>query len=457
MKMRQYLMTVAAILIVTSALAQETLVETVTVPAKTTQKSRLIEAAPQSEIEARFAGESSSAIVRVFAYDKDHKLVGTEDPEEEEAFFTFRPQKAGEYYLLFQNPTSEDAKVKITLARSRGAPTRFEPAAIVRVFYACDRQILTNSPLPTFAAEFTNTLTYGVCNIAVPRAHELGELEGPSVFKLDFLRPAVEKVELVSGEKRTETQLYQAIEARNRISTNKSVLVFVHGFNVDFREGIRRVAQISYDLAHDGPVVFFSWPSEGQMSPAGYERDQRNSDLSVKVFKGFLKRLQQEAPDCTINIIAHSMGNKILARALQELTLEDPHHPKFGEIVMFAPDMDTGLFVQCLENAAPTARRLTLYASSRDLALKTSEGAARYPRAGEGGDDLVVTPWLESIDASVVDTSALGFYHSYYADNGTVLSDLFYLLQGKSPDERFGFDREKKNGMVYWRFKKRAR
>jgi hypothetical protein len=41
------------------------------------------------------------------------------------------------------------------------------------------------------------------------------------------------------------------------------------------------------------------------------------------------------------------------------------------------------------------------------------------------------------------DTSLLGLGHSYYADNRTIISDLFYLLRGHGPRERASLQQRK--------------
>ena len=42
---------------------------------------------------------------------------------------------------------------------------------------------------------------------------------------------------------------------------NNQLLVFVHGYNVDFDNAVRRAGQLAYDLNFDGPTFLFSWPS----------------------------------------------------------------------------------------------------------------------------------------------------------------------------------------------------
>jgi len=81
----------------------------------------------------------------------------------------------------------------------------------------------------------------------------------------------------------------------------------------------------------------------------------------------------------------------------------------------------------------------TLYASSNDEAIRISKEPHSYPRAGEAGDDIIILPGLDTIDASMVDTSLIG--HSYFAEKRSVLSDLFYLLgEGKPPSQRHSLE-----------------
>jgi hypothetical protein len=56
-----------------------------------------------------------------------------------------------------------------------------------------------------------------------------------------------------------------------------------------------------------------------------------------------------------------------------------------------------------------------------------------------------------------VDTSMLGVYHQYYADNKTILSDLFQLMRGAPVANRFGLKAIKINAGSYWSFQPAAR
>jgi hypothetical protein len=49
---------------------------------------------------------------------------------------------------------------------------------------------------------------------------------------------------------------------------------------------------------------------------------------------------------------------------------------------------------------------------------------------------VLIVDGTETIDVSATDSDLIGLRHSYYADRGSVLADLYYLIR-----EGFGTDR----------------
>ena len=129
----------------------------------------------------------------------------------------------------------------------------------------------------------------------------------------------------------------------------------------------------------------------------------------------------------------------------------------FKEIILAAPDIDADKFRKEIAPAlAKMPAKTTLYASSRDIALRASKRQNGEPRAGDSGKGIVVMKGMETIDASYVDTSLFwGLRHSYIADSPALLSDLFYLLEKKvRAHKRFGLESfVAPNGLTLWRFK----
>jgi esterase/lipase superfamily enzyme len=121
--------------------------------------------------------------------------------------------------------------------------------------------------------------------------------------------------------------------------------------------------------------------------------------------------------------------------------------------VLAAPDIDAAVFGDLVDRFHARADRCTLYASSGDLALKASSEFVGYPRAGQSGDGLVVVDGIDTIDASLIDTSLVG--HSYIGDSDSILSDVHELiLEDRPPGKRFRLDSAKLHNREYWIFRR---
>jgi esterase/lipase superfamily enzyme len=235
--------------------------------------------------------------------------------------------------------------------------------------------------------------------------------------------------------------------------SNSSAFLFVHGYNVTFEDAARRTAQISYDLAFEGAPIFYSWPSQGNTS--AYTVDEQNIEWAQANLRGFLEDFFTRSDAQNVYLIAHSMGNRALTRAVASLLTDKPSlRGRLKEVILTAPDIDADVFKRDIAPALiATGRPVTLYASSKDLALIASKKVHGYSRAGESGSELVVLSGIETIDATNIDTSLLG--HSYYAENRSVLSDMFYLIRnGQRADQRFGLHGIDTKAGRYWEFNK---
>jgi len=128
-------------------------------------------------------------------------------------------------------------------------------------------------------------------------------------------------------------------------------------------------------------------------------------------------------------LVGHSMGNRGLTRALAALVQERPDlRGRFREIILAAPDIDADVFRNDLAPALVQAgRHVTLYASTKDLALKASKEVHGYPRAGDAGDGILVMNGIDTIDASNVDDSILA--HSYFVESVPVIRDIADMLR----------------------------
>jgi|GEM_PF-3778975 esterase/lipase superfamily enzyme len=223
-------------------------------------------------------------------------------------------------------------------------------------------------------------------------------------------------------------------DVQNRLGTpgawHHGALVFVHGFNNSFDEAVDRAIVIKHRLRYDGAVIVFAWPSEAHRvpTPSAYRRDSASADQSIPALRGFLSALAGKTDPSRVHLIAHSMGSRVLAGALDAdvRPRTGPHRGRrFASVAFLAPDIDAARF---RDRVVPAVRRVadrvTLYATEGDRALASSgelhafgrvvgvagdllgrrsadiARLAPMPRAGEvfgAGRDAVRSPLLETV------------------------------------------------------------
>lgn len=293
-------------------------------------------------------------------------------------------------------------------------------------------------------------LTRGICDVTVPDSHRRGLVERPSLLKFEFREDQKEHIVLTSAVELSQEDFTGRLTQTLQGSPGRDLLVFIHGFNVGFEDAVQRTAQIAVDLPFEGVPICYSWPSQGSL--IGYSVDENNSEWTIPHLEQFLLELAQDSGAKSINVIAHSMGNRVMTAAMQHISrsLAADAAAPFDRIVLAAPDVDADRFRRDFAPALlRVGKQVTLYASSDDQALIASKQVHGYPRAGESGANIVVVPGIETIDVSGIDLSLLG--HSYYGDSESMLRDLFGVVRARLPaPQRNSLVSRQSGPHVYW-------
>ena len=295
----------------------------------------------------------------------------------------------------------------------------------VRVFYGTNRNQTGETEANLHYGKTRGSMTYGICEVAIPLTHEVGKLEAPKWWKMEFSENPTKHVMLQTvtplSWRGLATQLNETLAA----SSGRNAFIFVHGYNVSFKDAARRTAQIHHDLKFDGAPIFFSWPSRGEITLTSYTHDETNAKWSYSYLKDFLVRVATDTEADNIYLVAHSMGTRVLANAVSGVLIDRPDLKKrFREIILAAPDIDADVFVNDLApRLVEAARNTTLYAASDDRALRTSrEVHGGYARAGDAGESMIILKGIDTIDATGVDASLLR--HSYFAEANSIIRDI---------------------------------
>ena len=331
--------------------------------------------------------------------------------------------------------------------------------ARMRVFYATDRAPARNFNTVDQGEKYTGArgpMAYGQAFVSIPRGHVPGELEAPSIFRLEFREDPTKHVVLLETTPQSKAAFLTALKARVAASKGRNLFLFVHGYNVSFADAARRTAQLSYDLSFDGAPMFFSWPSQAKLS--GYTVDEANIEWSTRHIKQFIADMADQSGSPNIYLIGHSMGTRGLTRALKELIAERPDlKGRFREVILAAPDIDADVFRSDLAPALSKAgRRVTLYASSKDMALRASKKVHGYPRAGDAESGVLIVKGIDTIDASRVDDSILA--HSYFVESVSVIKDIASMFRMRlAAAQRSSLRAIKTRFGQYWRIEPAAK
>ncbi len=307
-----------------------------------------------------------------------------------------------------------------------------------------------------FGTERHDRTTRGRAEVYVPEGHRFGETGTPFWRKLlrfdlrdDRLRlqrvQALESVEFF-------VQLRETMRHARASGETPHALFFLHGFNVTFEEAAIRAAQIGIDLAVTGATAFFSWPSRG--SVAAYPADEATIEASEQAITDFLVEFVAKCGAEKVHVIAHSMGNRGLLRALQRIAAnaETRGKVKFGQIFLAAPDVDRDLFLNLARLYPEHAERTTLYASDGDLPVHLSAKLHDAPRAGYY-EPYTVAPGVDTVAVTDFDIDLLG--HSYFAQAEALLHDIYDLVRhGEPPARRQRITPAVHAGVSFWKLRR---
>ena len=346
-------------------------------------------------------------------------------------------------YLTSKEAVTKKAKKKketVKVKRSLNLKdTKETTATIYPLWFGTNRKpVDTNNISKGFSGKRDDKLHYGICQVAVPKSHKIGSIGSPLWKRLITLKDDRLKLHFQTLKILEKEPFWENIneELKDHEINERSALVFVHGYNVNFEDAAIRAAQMGFDLQVPGITAFYSWPSQGKLS--AYPVDEASIEASEKYMTEFLLNLAEKTDIEKIHIIAHSMGNRGLLRAVQRIIsqVQTITNIAFGQIILAAPDVDIDLFKELAKGYRQLAERTTLYISSKDKALATSALIHQHGRAGFF-PPVTVVEGIDTVKVSKIDLTLLG--HGYFADARLVLEDIRDLLiNNTSPGQRRG-------------------
>ncbi|MEN8710999.1 MAG: alpha/beta hydrolase [Arenicellales bacterium] len=264
--------------------------------------------------------------------------------------------------------------------------------------------------------------------------------------RLPFYVPDTNKEVMVLKEF-AEEKLWQAFEKAATDSDENKVVLFVHGYNIDFIKGCNRAAVFQQALNEHSRMLLFSWPSDGTL--VSYTRDEADIEWSQHYLEQVIERLSRIYGPERLNIVAHSLGARGVFRVMQLISRKD-NRKHVNELVFMAPDIDAEVFRLAFPDLKKIAHRITLYSSENDQPLRLSNEVHGNPRLGEAGENLVVIKGMDTIDVSISGGREVTG-HLYHLYDDAVRADLALLLSnGKTTSMRPNMKLLHKDELPYW-------
>lgn len=322
----------------------------------------------------------------------------------------------------------------------------------VTLMYATDRRPSgETSPDHFFGGERQpgGTLNLGLCELTIPLigprrgAAALGALDS-----VEWIEDPAKHVVLNTVRPLERSAFFAELRRRGGAGATNTI-IFVHGYNVSFARAARRTAQVAYDLDFQGVPILFSWPSAAKLT--AYFSDRENVEWSAAHLEQFIGDIIAQGQGEHLHLLAHSMGNQAVIRALHAMALRRGPGlpPLFDNVILAAPDFDAQAFVdQIAPRVASLSRRWTIYASDKDRALDV---AAKLSAVRRLGLPLPVARGIETVDASGIDVApwSVPEFHGYFASKQRVIQDLTQVLRGVPPEAR-RLMRRLKDELPYW-------
>ncbi len=327
-------------------------------------------------------------------------------------------------------------------------------AVIYPVWFGTNRR-----PDPDHPGQFTNTrfdrTTYGRAEVVVPQAHRFGETGNPAWKRLQRLDLRDDQLRLqqvsLQDQAAWVAALQETLAAARRDGGPSQALVFLHGYNVGFADAAIQAAQLGFDLKVPA-TAFFSWPSKGAL--LDYPADEASIEASEAAIAEFLVAFCSQVKADQVHLVAHSMGNRGLLRALQRIAadVETRGRVRLGQVFLAAPDLDRDLFLDLARLYPQFSQRTTLYASNGDLALLSSRLLHEAPRAGYF-KPYTVAHGIDTVAVPDFNIDLLG--HAYYAQAEALLGDIHGLmLHNEAPDSRPRLEPASEDGQRFWRMRR---
>ena len=304
----------------------------------------------------------------------------------------------------------------------RIAPEAAKVGAVQRIFIGTTRTADTAGAV--YSGERSYSSGFARFDISIPPQRELGSLPWPKKGRPSDPSKEMLTVDAKIYDKSLDFRKELSAEMARNKGAHREAVVFIHGFNNNFAEGLYRFAQMYHDMELPGVPVHYSWPSRGSVLGYAYDRD------SALFARDGLESLLTEVAKAgaqKIYIVAHSMGAHLTMEALRSAKLRNDSNllSRIGGVMMISPDIDVDVFRGQALAMGKLPQPFLIFTSQKDGALALSATLARETnRLGNLSD----VSKLGGLDVTLLDTSNIAAADTHLAPGTSPI--LLQLIRG---------------------------
>lgn len=194
--------------------------------------------------------------------------------------------------------------------------------------------------------------------------------------------------------------------AAQAAANDGTAILYTHGYNESYLETAARIAKISKVTQFKGPIIQYTWPSHRKL--LRYATDTTNLELYKPQYTATVRKLASLPQVKSLILISHSLGGQLLLHALEDIDVQSEREiranrgpnlsRKLTNIILASPDIDKQIFERIAslhilnDRQIANGRRITVYGSAEDKAIRLSHVINGYERLGGTLCDDPATP-----------------------------------------------------------------
>jgi esterase/lipase superfamily enzyme len=274
-------------------------------------------------------------------------------------------------------------------------------------------------------------------------------VESDRTSTVDRLRPAriasIEEFGSLGSE--ADRAFIAAIDRQVATSRTGEAVIYVPGYRATFDQVITLMGAWGHYLGRSSAVIAFSWPTGTRAW--NYFLDCRRARADIPDIARLVAMVAERSAARRLNLIAFSCGSPLLAEALVALRNRHPgddhealqRRYRIGNAIFVAADIDLTTFARSHVPAlTDIARRVEVYVSENDLALKVASLLAGASRLGRPRLDELTREDLKTLASNerLVGIDVAGVYgaheltgmrgHGYWVANQRISTDVLLSM-----------------------------